>query len=301
MAEPGVLLCFGMGFTGRTLGRRLQGAGWRVIGTGRSEASCASLQADGFETRRFDGLAPGEGIAQALAEATHVLSSVPPGAEGDPVLRLHGDDVAGAGGLRWIGLLSTIGVYGEHDGGWVDEDTPPAPASARGQSRLDQERAWGQLGERIGLAPHIFRLPGIYGPGRNQLVTVRSGKARRLVKPGQVFNRIHVEDIASALKASMEAPEAGYLFNVSDDLPAPPQDVVLHACELLGVTPPPEVAFDAATLSPMAASFYGECKRVRNGRLKRQLGVSLAFPTYREGLAALLPVDGGAPARFNQR
>lgn len=292
MSDAGNLLIFGMGFTGQAVGRRLREAGWRVIGTARSDDSLAALAAAGFEALRFDGTQPGEGVAAALAEATHVLNSVPSSPDGDPVLRHHGLDFIDATALDWIGLLSTIGVYGEHHGAWIDEDTLPRPANDRGWVRLEQERSWAELGTRIGLQPHIFRLPGIYGPGRNQLVSVKSGKARRLVKPGQVFNRVHVEDIASAVVASMKSPEAGYLFNVSDDLPAPPQEVVAHACELLGVAPPPEVPFDPATLSPMAASFYGECKRVRNERLKRQLGVALRYPTYREGLAALLAVDG---------
>lgn len=292
MSERGVLLCFGMGFTGKTIGRRLKAAGWRVIGTGRSAESCKRLAAEGFEPLLFDGTAPGEGVAEALAETTHVLNSVPSTRDGDPVLLHHRADIIEAGNLDWIGVLSTIGVYGEHHGAWIDEDTPPRPANDRGWIRLEQERYWSELGTNISLPPHIFRLPGIYGPGRNQLVSVRTGKARRLVKPGQVFNRVHVEDIASAVIASMRKPDAGYVFNVADDLPAPPQEVVAFACELLGVAPPPEEAFDAAKLSPMAASFYGECKRVRNDRLKQALGVTLAFPTYREGLAALLAVDG---------
>lgn len=287
--QPGVFFCFGMGFVGRTLGRLLLAESWRVIGTARSEAGCENLRAQGFEAVVFTGEAPGEGVVPLLSVATHMLNSVPPGEAGDPVLIQHSEPLADAvsGRLEWIGLLSTVGVYGEHHGDWVDENTPPAPIARRSRLRLKAEQAWREFAGRSGLPLHVFRLPGIYGPGRNQLESVRRGKARRLVKPGQVFNRAHVEDIALVLKASMAQPQAGSLYNVCDDEPAPPQDVVTYACELLNMPPPPLVRFEDAKLSPMARSFYGECKRVRNDRIKRELGVRLTYPTYREGLRAL--------------
>jgi nucleoside-diphosphate-sugar epimerase len=209
--------------------------------------------------------------------------------------------------LQWLGLLSTIGVYGDHGGGWVDEETAPAPQSERSKWRLAQERQWLALaveasmtaeantaeedanaGDKHAIKPHIFRLPGIYGPGRNPLLKLRSGKARRIVKEGQFFNRIHVDDLARALLASMEKPQAGYLFNLCDDEPAPPDEVLLYASSLLGMEPPPAIDFAAAKLSPMTASFYGESKRASNRRMKDKLGLRLLYPTYREGLAALL-------------
>ena len=287
MSNAKTLFCFGMGFTGATLGRLLLSDGWRVIGTARDKAGCKALIDEGFEALMFTGSEPGEGISEQLRAASHVLNSVPPGEAGDPVLVHHCGDLAQAG-LRWFGILSTVGVYGEHHGDWVDEATIPVPLAARSRLRLQQEEHWKIYGREVGINPHIFRLPGIYGPGRNQLLGVKRGKARRLVKQGQVFNRIHVDDIAQTLRASMLAPEAGQLFNISDDEPAPPQDVVSFACELLGIEPPPEVKFEEADLSPMARSFYGECKRVRNERIKKRLGITLKYPTYREGLKALV-------------
>ncbi len=278
--------CFGMGFVGKTLGHLLRAEGWRVAGTARDERGCKALVEQGFEAFCFTGEEPGEGIGEFLANVGHVLNSVPPGEAGDPVLVYHGGDLARAG-LQWFGLLSTVGVYGEHHGGRVDEDTPPAPLAARSKRRWQAEQDWQRWGQQAGTSPHIFRLPGIYGPGRNQLEAVKRGRARRLVKKGQVFNRAHVEDIAQVLLASMQKPQAGYLFNIADDEPAPPQDVVTFACELLGIKPPPETDFETADLSPMARSFYGECKRVGNERIKQQLGIKLKYPTYREGLKAL--------------
>ena len=286
MTDNKTLFCFGMGFAGGTLGRLLLGNGWRVIGTARDEVGCEGLKKAGFEACLFTGEEPGEGAIELLAKASHVLNSVPPAAS-DPVLAHHGDDLKKCTNLQWFGLLSTVGVYGEHHGGWVDEDTKPAPIAPRSKERLKAEQDWQAFFADMAIDPHIFRLPGIYGPRRNQLEAIRRGKARRLIKQGQVFNRVHVDDIAQTLHASMLAPDAGHLFNISDDEPAPPQDVVSYACDLLGIEPPPEVSFEEADLSPMARSFYGECKRVRNDRIKRTLGVTLKYPTYREGLQAL--------------
>jgi nucleoside-diphosphate-sugar epimerase len=236
----------------------------------------------------FDGTVPTTAVTAALRQADHVLVSVPPGPDGDRVLACHGPDIAAMTALQWLGYLSTTGPYGDRQGGWVDETTPPVPSTERGQRRLDAENAWLALYCSDGVPVHIFRLAGIYGPGRNQLADVAAGKARRVVKPGQVFSRIHVDDIAAVVVASMARPRAGAIYNVCDDEAAPPQDVVTHAAALLGVDPPPEIPFAEAALSPMARSFFADSKRVRNDLIKSELGVELAYPTYRDGLAALL-------------
>jgi nucleoside-diphosphate-sugar epimerase len=226
----------------------------------------------------------------ALDGVTHVLTSVAPDEAGDPVLDLHGPDLLRLPGLAWAGYLGTTAVYGDRGGAWVDEETPVDPTLARADRRARAEAAW----LASGLPAHVFRLAGIYGPGRNAFVNLRDGTARRVVKPGQVFSRIHVEDIATVLEASIARPRPGAVYNVCDDEPVPPQEVVAHAAALLGVEPPPEQPYATAELSPMARTFYRDNRRVRNDRLKQELGVRLAYPTYREGLAALLPVDGAA-------
>lgn len=283
------LVCFGLGYSARVFARRMMARGWRVAGTTRGEAAIRQLRSEGFEMALFSGEAPGADVSAALKTATHVLISVAPGASGDAVLNHHGDDLSGASGLEWIGYLSTVGVYGDHGGAWVDEEAPLRPKSQRSLRRAAAEKAWLDFGAKTGKAVQLFRLAGIYGPGRGPLEKVRAGQARRIIRQGQVFNRIHVEDIASVLEASVAHPHAGAIYNVSDDEPAPPQDVVAHAAKLLGMEPPPEVAFGDANLSAMGRSFYGENKRVSNARIKRELGVALAYPTYREGLAAQLP------------
>lgn len=288
-----VLLSLGHGYSARALAARLLPRGWRVIGTTRSPEKAARLAAEGVEPLLW----PGADIAPALAAATHLLSSVAPATEGDPVLAALGPRIATAAPrLAWAGYLSTTGVYGDRQGGWVDEDTPPAPSTARGAARVAAEAEWQALARRSGLKLHIFRLAGIYGPGRGPFEKVRAGSARRIVKPGQVFSRIHVEDIAQVLEASMARPRPGAVYNVCDDDPAPPQDVLAHAAALLGLPPPPEVPFESAELSPMARSFYAESKRVGNDRIKRELGVRLRFPDYRAGLAALLASEGFSSA-----
>jgi nucleoside-diphosphate-sugar epimerase len=219
-----------------------------------------------------------------MGGVTHVLTSIAPTDAGDPVLLNAAEILAKAPDLHWVGYLSTTGVYGDQGGGWVDETTPPAPGTARGKARLDAEKAW----KNTGLPVHVFRLAGIYGPGRGPFEKVLNGTARRIIKPGQVFSRIHVDDIAQVLEASINRPDPGRVYNLCDDDPAPPQDVLAHAAALLGMPPPPEVAFDDADLSRMARSFYAESKRVRNDRIKQELGVELIHPDYRSGLAAIL-------------
>jgi nucleoside-diphosphate-sugar epimerase len=267
------LFCFGLGYSAQVLARRLTANGWNVTGTSRS-GEAGSLAFDGtrpLPRSVFDGV-------------SHLLVSVPPGEEGDPVLKCHRDDLVRlARSLRWAGYLSTTGVYGDARGEWVDETSPLQPITARGRRRLAAETAWRELG----LPLHIFRLAGIYGPGRNPLVSLRDGTAKRIVKQGQIFSRIHVDDVAGVVQASMAKPDPGQAYNVCDDEPCPPQDVVAFAAELLKIPPPPEIAFDDADLSPMAKSFYAESKRVSNRRIKDELGYRLIYPTYREGLRAL--------------
>jgi nucleoside-diphosphate-sugar epimerase len=282
------LFCFGLGYTASFLSSTLQAEGWRVLGTYRATDADRATTMDGVEMRVFDRAHPLAGARAVLANATHLLSSVPPDEAGDAVLDVHGEDIAASRGLRWIGYLSTTGVYGDRVGGWVDEATPLLPTGERGRRRVGAETRWLDLWHRHGAPAHVFRLAGIYGPGRSALDAVRSGRAQRIVKPGQVFSRIHVADIAQVLRASMARPRSGAIYNVCDDDPAPPADVIGFACELLGVPPPPPVPIEQAELSKMALSFYADNKRVSNRRMKQELGVELHYPSYRDGLAALL-------------
>jgi len=286
---PGRLFCFGLGYSALVLARRLQAEGWTIAGTCRGEAKRDALAQAGIEAHLFARDRPLVDAAAALAGTTHLLSAAPPDAAGDPVLALHGGAIAALGpSLAWAGYLSTTGVYGDRAGGWVDESAALQPTGERGRRRCAAEAAWLDLWRQHGVPIHLFRLAAIYGPGRSALDQVRSGTARRIDKPGQVFSRIHVEDIATALAASMARPHPGTAYNLCDDAPAAPQTVIAFACELLGVAPPPLVAFDAAELSPMARSFYDDNKRVANARMKRELGVRLRYPDYREGLRALM-------------
>jgi nucleoside-diphosphate-sugar epimerase len=290
----GTLLSLGHGYSARALAARLRPKGWRIVGTARSPEGLRAIAEAGDEALPW----PGSPLAPALARATHLLVSIPPGPEGDPVLAAERPALAAAGHLTWAGYLSTTGVYGDRGGDWVDEQTPPAPATPRGVARLEAERAWAEVAAEAGFPLAIFRLAGIYGPGRSPFARIRDGSARRILKAGQVFSRIHVDDIAAALEASMAAPRAGAVYNLCDDEPAPPEDVLAHAAALLGLPPPPAEPFETADLSPMARSFYAESKRVRNTRLRQELGVALAYPTFREGLAAILKAEGGsAPGR----
>ncbi len=280
------MLIFGCGYSGRALAKTLIAEGWRVIGTTRSPDKAAALAAEGIEPVIW----PGSDMAPHLAEATHLLLSAAPDDDGDPVLSALRDQIA-AQRFDWVGYLSTTGVYGDHQGGWVDETTPLTPSTRRGRQRVRAEGQWQALADEAGLPLHVFRLAGIYGPSRGPFAKVRRGTARRIVKPGQVFSRIHVEDIAGVLAASIRRPNPGAAYNVCDDLAAPPEDVLAHAAELLGVAPPPEEDFASAEMTPMARSFYAESKRVRNDRIKTDLGVVLKYPTYRDGLAALLALE----------
>lgn len=281
------LFCFGYGYSAAALAGAVAGPNCRIAGTARE---CGKLPAD-IEGHVFDGTAPMADAAKALRGVTHILISAPPDANGDPVLRHHrADIIAAMPSLRWVGYLSTTAVYGNRDGDWVDEDTGLEPTSARARRRAEAEREWLDLERDHGVPIHVFRLAGIYGPGRNALVDARRGEARRIHKAGQVFSRIHVDDIAAVLAASIVLPNPGRIYNVCDDEPAPSGDVVLHAHQLLDLTPPPVIDFtDAApTMSEMGRSFYADNKRVKNERIKRELGIVLRYPDYRAGLAALL-------------
>ncbi|MEM6487995.1 MAG: SDR family oxidoreductase [Pseudomonadota bacterium] len=294
-AEPGTLLTFGHGYSAAALAARLLPAGWRVVGTTRSAERAGALVAQGVEPLIWDGVSAPPAVRAAIAEATHVLTSAAPVAGlvpgGDPVLAAFRTDLAAAAShLAWVGYLSTTGVYGDRGGAWVDEDSTLGDAGPRGRARVVAEDAWRALAGGAGLALHVFRLAGIYGPGRGPFAKIRAGTARRIVKPGQVFSRIHVQDIATVLAASIARPLPG-AYNVCDDEPAPPETVIEHAAHLLGRPPPPAVDWEKAEMTPMARSFYAESRRVSNARLRRDLGVTLAYPTYREGLAAVLAAE----------
>jgi hypothetical protein len=285
------LFAFGLGYSAQALARRLAARGWAIGGTARDEAHIEQLAAEGYAMTRFAGEPDNAEVPQLLAGTTHLLLSIPPRGDGDPVLRDYRDEVASLTSLTWIGYLSTVGIYGDHGGALVDETTMPRPSSDRTRERVLAERAWLAFGEEIGCPVQVFRLAGIYGPGRSVFDKLKAGTARRIVKSGQLFNRIHVEDIGCVLEASIARPNAGAIYNVADDEPAAPDEVVAYAAELAGLLPPPAVPFDEAELTPMARSFYGDSRRVCNARIKSELGVKLAYPTYREGLRALIPAD----------
>ena len=279
------LLSFGHGYSARALTRLLLPEGWAVIGTTRSEEKAETLRSEGVDPLVW----PGADMTDALARATHLLISAGPDEHGDPVLAQMADKiVAKAPDLEWVGYLSTTGVYGDHNGGWVDESAALTPATKRGQLRVEAAAQWQALPD---LPIHIFRLAGIYGPGRGPFSKVRNGTARRIIKEGQVFSRTHVEDIAQILHASIKKPNPGAAYNVCDDDPAPPQDVIAYAAKLLGLPIPEAIDFDKAEMSPMARSFYAESKKVSNKRIKEELGVDLIYPNYRAGLQALLKAE----------
>jgi nucleoside-diphosphate-sugar epimerase len=285
------LLCFGFGYCAEHYLQSFGNKFSRVIGTVRSADRSRALHAtygDRLQVIVFDGHAVTDELRDAIKEAGAVLVSAPPDENGDPALNVLADELTNAASLRSIVYLSTIGVYGDCGGAWVDESTQAKPSSMRGRARLAAERAWQQLGERRGAAVAVLRLAGIYGPGQNALLQVASGKARRISKPGQIFNRIHVGDIAQAIDAAFTHKISG-VFNIADDEPSPPGEPIEFAAQLLGVAPPPEISFEVAatTMSPMALSFWQECRRVRNDKLKRDLSVRLLYPSYREGLSAL--------------
>ncbi len=291
------LLCLGMGFSAEALAARLKPQGWRLLGTARSDARVRELAGRGLEACSLEDLQRSSIFDEPRL---HLLASAPPAESGDPFLSALAAPLAAArGNIAWVGYLSTTGVYGDRQGAWVDEDTPVQPLSERTRRRVEAEQAWLDWGQQANAPVNVFRLAGIYGRGRNQLVSLREGTARRVFKQGQVFSRIHVDDITTVLIAAMDKRLPARIYNVCDDEPAPPHEVVAFAAGLLGVAPPPLEDYETArpTMSPMAAGFYQESKRVRNDRIKQELGVRLAWPTYREGLSGLLrTLDNAGPA-----
>ncbi len=278
------LFVFGYGYSATEIGRQLLAEGWEVHGTTRSPDKAKSLQQSGIHAHVW----PGTDILSYLDQTTHLLISSGPDEQGDPVLNALGDELrARKDGFDWVGYLSTTGVYGNRDGDWVTEADPLHPATRRGQLRVEAEALW----RALGLPLHIFRLAGIYGPGRGPFSKVRNGTAQRIIKPGQVFSRIHVEDIAQTVIASIRQPSPGAIYNVCDNDPAPPEDVIAEAARLLGMPIPAAIPFETADLSPMARSFYAESKKVSNRRIIEELGVNLRYPDYRSGLRALLAAE----------
>ncbi len=296
-AQPMNLFVFGLGYSALEFINQHRNEFVSIAGTVRDEKKAQELADQDIQAIAWDGASFSDALARMISETDELIISVPPDRDGDRIVRYFHETIVKAPLLRTIVYLSTIGVYGDHDGEWVNEETVPSPANPRSQHRLRAENDWIALARAKGVSLHILRLAGIYGPGRNALETLRKGTAKRIVKPGQVFNRIHVSDIARSITACLDFPEAGsvHVWNVCDDKPTPPQDLIVHAATLLAMRPPPETDFANADMSDMARSFYSENKRVSNDRLKSELGVRLAYPTYREGLralaATLLPVD----------
>jgi nucleoside-diphosphate-sugar epimerase len=282
------LFAFGLGYSAQTLAGRLAASGWDIAGTARDPGMLERLRQRGYAMARFADPSDRDGVAALLRGTTHLLHSIPPVAGVDPVLAQFRDQLVALASLRWIGYLSTVGVYGGSDGAWVDETMKPEPRNARTEARVVAEKEWLAFGEETGCPVQIFRLAGIYGPGRSAFDKLRDGTARRIVKQGQVFNRIHVDDIASTLEASIARPRQGGIYNVADNYPAPPEEVIAYAAELAGLPLPPAVPFEEAEFTPMARSFYEGNRRIANTLIKSELGVALRYPTYRDGLAAIL-------------
>ncbi|MDC0087769.1 SDR family oxidoreductase [Amylibacter sp.] len=274
-----VLLSIGHGFSASVLGAQLIKDGWTVYGTTRSVEKAKKLNDGGVNSIIW----PGTDLTPYIQKATHILTSISPNSQGDPVLNQY-NEILSKNTFDWVGYLSTTGVYGNHNGGWVDENSPLKPNTTRGKLREEAELSWSKLNINL----HIFRLAGIYGPGRGPFSKVRNGTARRIIKEGQLFSRIHVDDIAQVLLASIRYPRQGAIYNVCDDNPAPPEDVISYAAELLDMPIPIAIDYDKAEMSPMARSFYAENKRVSNELIKKELGVELKFPDYKTGLQSLL-------------
>lgn len=284
--SAGKLFCFGLGFSSQALAKRLMPQGWEVSGTVRGEQDDSS--AKNISVCPFDGSHSTTKISEAISSATHLLITIPPQPSGDVVLKNFAEEISRARNLQWIGYISSTGVYGDTQGEWVDESSPLLASTDRNRQRIEVESAWLKIGKDHGLPIMIFRCVGIYGPGRNLLLSVRQGRARRIDKPGLVFSRIHSEDLAQTLEASMIKPQPGEIYNVSDDCPSPPAEAVEYACSLLGVEPPPLIPYEEADLSPTARGFYITNKRISNKKIKQELGVALRYPDYKSGLNELL-------------
>lgn len=293
------LFCFGHGYCCDYLGYELMQTGqWRVSGTTRDKEKRQALRARGISAHIFDENAPLPDPLYTLRDVTHLLISTPPDDDGDIAFHLHAEDIATLKNLKWIGYISTTGAYGDREGGWVDENAEIRPTTKRGSRRVRAEEQWLSLMHSTGIPVTIFRLAGIYGPGRSALDSVRAGVARRINKPGHAFSRIHVEDIVQVLKASMENPKGGAIYNLADDLPAPSHEVIDYACRMLGLKSPELIPFDKADLAPITLSFYSDNKRIKNDKIKNDLNVHLKYPTYREGLQACLEAEKQAVKYF---
>ncbi len=294
------LFCIGYGYTCDYLAHELSKQGlWSFAGTTRDPEKLEYLRADGLEAHLFDRAHPLVDPSHLMRNVTHILVTSPPDDAGDPAFLTHGTDLASLPNLQWLGYLSSTSVYGDKNGALVNEAAEINPTSKRGSRRAKAEEQWLSLHKSSGLPVHIFRLSGIYGPGRSALDSVRAGIAKRIEKPGHVFNRIHVEDIVQVLIASMAQHNPGQAYNVADDVPAPSHEVISHACKLLGRPEPPLIPFENADLAPMARSFYKDHKRIDNTRIKEELGVQLKYPSYREGLQACLDAEDFALSIFN--
>lgn len=285
------LFCFGYGYTCEYLGRELMARGWRVAGTTRDPEKLYRMKAEGIEGYLFDEDVPLGDPIGILRGTTHLLLSIPPEDAGDPAFLTHGDDIAETTGIEWAGYLSTTGVYGNRDGGWVNEESELRPETRRGLRRVRSEEQWLSLFREHGLPVHIFRLAGIYGPGRSALDSVRAGNARRIDKPGHAFSRVHIKDIVQVLLASMDKPHPGRVYNVADDRAAPSHEVIARSCELLGLKPLPLLPYVEADLAPITLSFYSDNKRINNDRIKTELGVTLEYPDFIKGLDACLEAE----------
>ena len=281
------LFCFGYGYSAEGLARKLSPRVTSVAGT---RTNLPDIAEPNITLTPYKGDESSAEVRDLLSRATHVLVSIPPDLEGDPALRHYGADMAALSDMAWVGYLSTVGVYGDHKGAWVDETAAVRPISERSLRRARAEAEWLAFGREVGKRVEVFRLAGIYGPGRSVVDNLRNGTARRIVKEGQVFNRIHVDDIARVLAAAIDKETGHSIFNVSDDEPAPPEAVIAYAAEMMGLPVPPAIPFEEAGLSGMVASFWAETKRISNTRIRRDLGVELLYPTYREGLRAIAAV-----------
>ena len=295
------LFCFGYGYTCDYLGHELMMTGnWSISGTTRDLERKEVLKQRGIKAHIFDYQSPLLNPSSTLENVTHILISTPPNDNGDPTYLIHDEDIAELKNLKWIGYLSATSIYGDRQGGWVSEQNNPSPSSQRGSRRLKAERQWQELAEEHNLPLHIFRLSGIYGPGRSAIDSVRAGVARRIEKPGHAFNRIHVEDIVQTLITSMNNPMAGNIYNLSDDEAAPSHEVIAYACKLLGMKPPPVIPYEEADLAPITRSFYSDNKRIENDKIKEQLGIKLKYPNHRLGLQACLEAENHNAAQIEQ-
>lgn len=286
------IFCFGYGYTCDHLGRMLQDKGnWSIAGTTRDLDKQALMRKNGIKAFIFDYHKPLGDPSLFFDGITHLLLSAPPSDSGDPVFETHAADILAIKSLQWVGYLSSTVAYGDHDGEWVDETAELFPDSIRASRRIKAEQQWHSLFVKHSLPMHIFRIAGIYGPGRSALDSVRAGVARRIEKPGHVFNRVHVDDIIQTLYASMQKPNPGSIYNICDDLPTPSHEVITYACKKLGIKPPPMISFEQADMSPMARSFYMDNKRTCNDKIKQELGVNLLYPDYKTGLDACMVAE----------